>query len=501
MEMSETLQNSITLNAVALSKLPAAVMVPGYDRQQITQGMVHIGVGGFHRAHQALYADKLLENHGIRDWGICGVGLLPQDQKMKEVLQRQDGLYTLVERHYGQETARVIGALMDYLLAPDHPEAVLEKMASPAIKIVSLTITEGGYCYNETTEEFDFTHPDVQHDLQNPQTPIGVFGFLVEALHRRHQRNLPPFTILSCDNLQNNGDLTKKMVLAFAKLRDAALCDWIAQHVTFPNSMVDRITPTTTDEDRAIVLEKWGIGDEWPVVCEAFTQWVIEDHFCNGRPPWEKVGVQMTADVFPYEKMKIRLLNASHAAVAYLAYLDGYHYFHEAMSDPLYIRYAERLMDEEVTPLLLEVPGVDLKDYKKTLLERFANPSVKDHLNRLCTDGSVRMPKFVLSSIQEQLEQSGSPRLLSLAIAGWFRFLYAEDEKGNAYAINDPLADFLVKKVREGKTNPRPLLEITAIFGEFLCQSATFHSFLTQDLESLYQQGARATLKAVLESS
>ncbi len=487
------------LNTDSLRHLPSDVMIPQYDRQQIKQGIVHIGVGGFHRAHQALYADDLLQNHGITDWGICGVGLLPQDKKMAAILQKQDCLYTLVERHYGQEKARIIGSLVEYLFAPNNPEAVLEKMSSANIKIVSLTITEGGYCYHEATEEFDSSNPQVQHDLQNLTRPIGAFGFLVEALHRRRQQGIAPFTIQSCDNLQNNGNLTKKMVLAFAQLRDPSLCQWIAEHVTFPNSMVDRITPTTTDEDRAVVLEKWGIHDEWPVVCETFQQWVIEDTFCNGRPAWEKVGAQLTFDVFPYEKMKIRLLNASHAAVAYLAYLDGYDYFDEAIANPLYAHFLERLMDEDVTPLLSKVPGVDLTEYKKTLIERFGNPSVKDHLNRLCTDGSSRMPKFVLSSIQEQLQQGANPRWLSLAVAGWFRFLSAENEKGETFSVNDPLATSLIEKAKSGKTDPRPLLGIVEIFGEFLPQSQDFINCLTQDLESLYQKGVRATLTEALK--
>ena len=497
--MTKNSNHGIALNAQGLAALSEKVEIPRYDRQQVTQGIVHIGVGGFHRAHQAIYTEHLLQKHAVQDWAICGVGLLPQDKKMGEVLQKQDGLYTVVERHYGQENARIVGALTEYLLAPENAEAVLEKMASPEIKIVSLTITEGGYCYNEATEEFDASRPEVQHDLQSPQQPVGVFGFLTEALHRRRTRGLAPFTLLSCDNLQNNGALTQKMVLAFAQLRDPALHDWIAQNVTFPNSMVDRITPTTSDEDRQAILEYWGIRDEWPVVCEAFTQWVIEDDFCNGRPAWEKVGAQMTADVLPYEKMKIRLLNASHVTAAHLAYLDGYHYFHEAISDPLYVLYLERMMEEEITHLLPKVPDVDLTQYKKTLLERFANPSVKDHLNRLCMDGSSRMPKFVLPSIQEQLAQGKSPRLLTLGIAGWFRFLYAENEKGDSYSINDPMAEALIAKAKQGKTDPRPLLAMKEIFGEFLPQSEMFVNLLQQDLASLYQSGARATLQQALE--
>ncbi|MBF0288833.1 MAG: mannitol dehydrogenase family protein [SAR324 cluster bacterium] len=486
------------LNSESLVHLSTEVSIPNYDRQHIKHGIVHIGVGGFHRAHQALYTDDLFQNHGITSWGICGVGLLPQDKQMEKALRKQDFLYTLIERHYDQEKARVIGSLIDYLYAPENPGAVLEKMVSEDTKIVSLTITEGGYCYNEGTGEFDSSHPYVKHDLENPQHPIGVFGFLVEALHQRCKKGVPPFTILSCDNLQSNGDLTKKMVISFAQLRDCSLSQWISKQVTFPNCMVDRITPMTTDEDKSVVLEKWGIQDEWPVIAESFNQWVIEDRFCNGRPPWDLVGVQMTGDVLPYEKMKIRLLNASHSAATYLAYLDGYDYFYKAISDPLYREYLGRMMNEEITPLLPAVPGIDLTEYKKTLLERFGNPSVKDHLNRICMDGSSKMPKFILPSIQEHLQQGNTPRLLSLAVAGWFRFLSAENEKGETIPINDPMAEILVEKAKAGKEHPSSLLGITEIFGELLPNSQSFVDSLTRDLESLYQKGARATLQEAL---
>lgn len=483
------------LNTEQLSQIPTSVMRPGYERHQLQHGIVHIGVGGFHRAHQALYTEDLMESHGVTEWGICGVGLRVQDKGMEKAMLSQDCLYTLIERHYDQEEARIIGVMTEYLFAPDRPQEVLEKMASSEVRIVSLTITEGGYCYNEATQEFDHTNPMVLHDLKNPNEPMGIFGFLAEALHRRKERGIAPFTIMSCDNIQGNGNLTQSMVLAFAQLRDPILRQWIEQQVSFPNSMVDRITPMTADQDKTTIQEKWGFHDQWPVVAESFKQWVIEDNFCNGRPSWEKVGVQFTKDVLPYEKMKIRLLNASHAAAAYLAYLDGFEYFHEALSDSLYQRYLEQMMDEEITPLLPEVTGVDLSEYKKTLIERFANPTVKDQMVRLCTDGSARMPKFLLPSIEEQLQQGGSIRLLSLAIAGWFRFLAGFDERGDTIVINDPQAELLNTRARLGRKDPSPLLNLNHIFGDVLPQNPQFVALLKENLQDLYEDGVRATLK------
>lgn len=492
------------LNNQSLLHLSQEIVKPRYNRKAVRHGIVHFGVGGFHRAHQALYTEELLEIGGdsqeeIHQWGICGVGLMPQDKTMERVLKAQDGLYTLIERDYQQERLRVVGAITDYILAPGNSEKVLAKLVSPDVKIVSLTITEGGYCYNEATEELDADHPSIRHDLLNPNEPEGIYGFLVEGLYRRKQEGIPPFTIMSCDNIQSNGDITKKMVLAFAQLRDPKLSQWIADYVTFPNSMVDRITPTTTDDDRAGIVSQWEYQDQWPVVCEGFRQWVIEDNFCYGRPPWEQVGAQMTEDVHPYELMKIRLLNASHAAIGYLAFLDGFQYIHEAMADPLFETYIKQLMDREVTPLLSPVPGVDMAEYKQTLIKRFANPSVKDLLIRLCTDGSSRMPKFMLPSIQEQLNQGGPIRLLSLGIAGWFRFLSGVDEKGNAIQINDPMADTLKEQANLGKTNPQALLGIKTIFGDFLPNASPFVNYLKEDLESLYRVGARATLAKVMK--
>ena len=329
------------------------VDVPGYDRDGITTGIVHFGVGGFHRAHLAMYVDALLTAGQARDWGICGVGVLDGDRAMAQVLGDQDGLYTLVRKEAdGSLAPRVIGSLTEYLFAPDDPEKVIEKIADPATRIVSLTITEGGYAIDQVTGEFDPEDPGIRADLEPGATPATVFGLVVEALARRRERGTGPLTIMSCDNMAGNGDAARRVFTGFAALRDGALGAWVAETVTFPNSMVDRITPATADSDRAALAERFGLRDAWPVVCEPFTQWVLEDHFAAGRPEFAEAGVQVVDDVVPYELMKLRLLNASHQALGYLGYLAGFRYVHEVAQDPTFARFLRDYMDLEATPTL-----------------------------------------------------------------------------------------------------------------------------------------------------
>jgi mannitol 2-dehydrogenase len=496
--MQKAQSNPIKLNQSNLHIIASRVQSPAYDRTRIRQSIVHIGVGGFHRAHQAVYLDDLMQQPGQTGWGICGVGLLRQDYRMRDALQPQDCLYTVVETSRAGDSARVICSLTEFLYAPENSQAVVEKMAASECRIVSLTITEGGYYFNQGTGEFDDSHPDILHDLDHPHDPSCSFGYLAEALGRRRQRGLPPFTVMSCDNLQQNGDVTRRMILAFADLRDPALSKWIAQNCAFPNSMVDRITPVTTDEHRSMVREKFGIDDAWPVITEPFRQWVIEDRFSNGRPAWERVGAQMTTDVLPYEKMKIRLLNASHQAMCYVGLLIGYEYVHEAIADRHIRKLVQDLMDLEVSPLLPATPGIDLEEYKKTLIERFANPAIKDQLSRIGVEASARIPKFVLPSILEQLACGGPIKMLSLVLATWFRYLSGYDEQGRAMVIIDPLADKLRELARRGAADPGPLLSVKELFGEILSKSQPLYSQVSHALRSLYEKGARATLEAYL---
>jgi mannitol 2-dehydrogenase len=489
---------AVKLSESALNQLSPAIKVPNYDRASITEGIVHISVGGFHRAHQAVYMDDLFQDHGLQDWGLCGVGLMKHDQKMHDVLQQQDNLYTVVERSHDTTTARVIASIKEYLYAPDSYEALLQKLADPKIRIVTLTITEGGYFYNKATGEFNLGDPDINYDLAHPQAPRSALGILVEGLRRRKAQGLKPYTIQSCDNIQSNGSVTRKVILALAHETNPSLSQWIADEATFPNSMVDRITPRTTDADCTWLAEAFDIDDAWPVMTETFRQWVIEDKFCSGRPPWEKVGAHFTNNVEPYEEMKIRLLNAGHSALGYLGYLAGFRYIHEIAQDPDFNTYLQHTMDREITPLIKPLPGIDLEDYKRTLRARFANPCIKDQVARICLDGSSKMPTFVLPSIREELARDGEIRSLTLCVAAWFRYLSGTDENGAVIKIEDPIADLLQCRAREGGTDPSSLLSVSELFGPELRENKRFTDELSQALNSLYEKGARATLQNYL---
>jgi mannitol 2-dehydrogenase len=456
-----------------------ADLVPGpdYDRDRVTTGVVHIGVGAFHRAHEAMYHDRLMNEGKALDWGICGVGVMPSDRKMQEALAPQDCLYTVVEKHAdGGREARVVGAITEYLFAPDDAEAVIEKMAAEPTRIVSLTITEGGY------------------ELDPEAPPTSTFGLITEALSRRRERGLAPFTVMSCDNLQGNGDLAKRAVTGFARLRDEELCDWVEREVPFPNSTVDRITPATTDGDRAEVAERFGIEDRWPVVCEPFTQWVLEDRFSAGRPPYEEVGVQVVDDVEPYELMKLRLLNASHQALAYFAYLCGFEFAHDAALDPAFRAFLLGYMNEEATPTLPPVPGVDLDDYKHTLIERFSNPELRDTVARLCAESSDRIPKWLLPVVRRQLETGGEIRRSAAVVASWARYAEGVDEHGREIEVVDRLKDSLMESAQRQRSDPVAFIENRDLFGD-LADDERFVAAYREALDSLHEHGARATLE------
>ena len=485
------------LNARTLAYWRDRVAAPAYDRGLVTPGVVHFGVGSFHRAHQAMYLDRLMNEGQALDWGICGVGVMPADRKMKEVLDAQDGLYTLVLKHSdGTYEPRVIGSIVAYLFAPDDPEAVIETMAAPSIRIVSLTVTEGGYNISDVTGEFDEANPDVIHDLEPGAVPRTTFGLITEALRRRWKRGLVPFTVMSCDNLQGNGHLARRAFTTFARLRDPELGDWIEREVRFPNSMVDRITPVTTDADRAEVTERFGIQDQWPVVCEPFTQWVLQDAFTAGRPPYEQVGVQVVDDVEPYELMKLRLLNASHQALCYFGYLCGYRLVHEAAQDPLFQAFLLGYMDTEATPTLPPVPGVDLAAYKHTLLERFSNPEVRDTIARLCAESSDRIPKWLLPVIRAQLETGGEIRRSAAVVASWARYAEGVDEQGQPIEVVDRLRDTVVELARRQGADPDAFIANRQLFGD-LAGNERFRTAYRSALASLHQRGARATLESL----
>jgi mannitol 2-dehydrogenase len=494
-----TTSEAIPLNASTLAGIGERVAVPSYAREDVTVGIVHFGVGGFHRAHQAMYLDQLMNRGQALDWGICGVGLMPADQRMRDALDSQDGLYTLVlKAPDGSRDARVIGSIIRYLYAPDSPEAVLEMMADPDVRIVSLTVTEGGYNIDHVTGEFDADNPLVAHDVVAAAAPKTVFGFVTEALARRRARGIAPFTVSSCDNLQGNGTLSRKVFTAFARLRDPALADWIEANVSFPNAMVDRITPVTTDADRAEVAERFGIEDAWPVVCEPFTQWVLEDHFPTGRPAYDQVGAQLVDDVEPYELMKLRLLNASHQAIGYFGYLAGYRLVHEAAQDPLFATFLVDYMNLEATPTLEPVPGIDLDVYKQTLIERFSNSEVRDTIARLCAESSDRIPKWLVPVIRHQLASGGPIGVSAAIVASWARYAEGVDEQGQPIEIVDQLADRIRANAAGNRTDPLSFVSDRGIFGDLVDQPRFVQDY-TWALGSLHEHGARATLEALVE--
>ena len=480
------------LSRQALTDLPASVARPGFDLAGVRAGIVHLGLGGFHRAHMARYTHDLMNRRPESlEWGIVGVGLMPADERMRESLAPQDTLYTLVERQESDECVTVIGSLADVLYAGQSTAAVLKAIDNPASRIVSLTVTEVGYCLNSATKQLDPAHPLIAHDLAHPEQPRSAIGVIVEAFRRRSALGLPAFTALSCDNIQHNGNVLSRAVLAMARLRDSSLADWIATNARFPNTMVDRITPMTTPENVSYLAERFGIDDRWPVFCEKFTQWVIEDDFVDGRPAWEEVGAQCVPDVTPYEFMKLRLLNASHLAIAGLGRMAGYQYIHESLRDPSLHAYMAALMDRETGPTLLPVPGIDLPSYQAQLLDRFANSQIKDTVDRVNTDGALN---YLVDPIRDRLRASASVELLSLGLAAWMRRVRGEDELGQQLPVIHPQAALLRSRAIEGGTDPRPLLAISSLFGE-LADHQELIDALRRWLSLLYGEGAKATLR------
>jgi mannitol 2-dehydrogenase len=459
---------------------------------------VHFGVGGFHRAHEAMYLDRLMNEGLALGWGICGVGVMPADQRMREALGAQDGLYTLVVKNPdGTIVPTVIGSIIEYLYAPDDPEAVIERMADPKVRIVSLTITEGGYNFNAVSGQFDETNPDVVHDLQPGAAPKTSFGLITAALNRRRQRGVAPFTIMSCDNIPGNGDVARRSFTSFATLSSPDLGVFLKEGVQFPNSMVDRITPVTTDEDRADLQERFGIEDRWPVVCEPFAQWVLQDSFVGERPPFEEAGVQVVADVEPYELMKLRLLNASHQALGYFGYLAGYRLVHEVCQDPLFARFIRSYMDREATPTLAPVPGIDLEQYKQNLIERFSSAAVRDTVARLCAETSDRIPKFLLPVIRENLRRGGEITLSAAVVASWARYAEGVDDQGEPIEIVDQLKDSLIANARRQREDPLAFISNRDVFGD-LVDDERFRKAYTSALDALHSRGARATLQGLV---
>jgi fructuronate reductase/mannitol 2-dehydrogenase len=465
------------LNAETLEQQPGRVAVPTYDRRALSPGVVHIGVGGFHRAHQAAYFDDLAERGVSHEWGVIGVGL--RRREMKQGLAPQDCLYTMVERSAEADRARVIGAMLGCMFAPERPVGVLAALTDPRTRLVTLTITGEGYA-----EE------PAPGDLAG--APCTAFGYLVEALARRRRAGTAPFTVLSCDNVPDNGEAARGSVMSIAARRDELLARWIEHRVSFPNSVVDRITPQATAATRGLVEREFGIRDRRPVVTEPFTQWIVEDAFCNERPPLEEVGVQFVGDVASHQLMKKRLLNGGHCAVAYLATLAGYERIDEALADWRIREYLERLLAQEIVPLLPDIPGVDLHDYCRTLVSRFANPRIGDDLARLCRRGSTKMSAYLLPSLVEAVARGGPHELLTLAVAGWFRYLGGRDDAGRPIEVRDPRLAAL--RAHAHSTDPRGLIASLDALAP-LRGNELFAARLERSIRSLDRFGALGLLE------
>lgn len=480
------------LSPATLGSLKPGIGVPNYDRAKVTPGVVHLGIGAFHRAHMAVYVDDLLAQDP--SWGIVGASLRRPDTK--EALEPQGGLYTIAVRDAAGTHPRVIGSILSVMDANTERDALLDLMASADIRIVSLTVTEKGYCHDPATGELDQRHPDIVHDLANPGAPKSAPGMLVEALARRKAAGIAPFTVMSCDNLPSNGETAKRIVTRFAALRDVDLGEWV-KSVAFPSTMVDRIVPSTTDTDRTEVADLIGAEDAWPIMTEPFTQWVIEDHFPTGRPAFEKVGGQLVKDVEPFELMKLRMLNGSHSTMAYLGYLGGYQYIAEVMGDAAYVKLIHGLMTEDAMPTL-DMPGTDLGGYRDQLLERFRNPALKHRTWQIAMDGSQKLPQRLLGTIRDRLKAGQPITRLALGVAAWMRYVTGVDEEGNEIDVRDPHALKMLAISADAGDDPVALYEglssLTEVFGTDLAGHAVFRDTVIGHLESLFDEGAKATV-------
>jgi fructuronate reductase len=481
------------LAQATLGHLPADIARPRYDRAAVHTGIVHLGVGAFQRAHQAMYTEAALAAGDSR-WGILGASL--RSPVVRDQLEPQDGLYTLAVRGAAGETLQVIGAIKDVLVAPEDPAALLRALTDPAVAIVTLTVTEKGYCYDPATAALDEAHPDIVHDLANPTLPRTVPGFLVEALRIRRESQTDAFTVLCCDNLPHNGRTVRAIVTRFAALRDRALAGYIANEVAFPSTMVDRITPATTDADRVAIAARLGLEDASPVVTEPFTQWVIEDRFPRGRPDWSIAGAEFVSDVAPYENMKLRLLNGSHSTLAYLGYLAGYETVSDTMKDAHYRRLAESLMDDAAATLKMP-PGADVAAYSQALIARFENPALRHRTWQICMDGSQKLPQRLLGSIRDRLAVGSPIDRLVMGVAGWMRYVTGIDEQGKPIDVRDPLAARLRAIADQAGLNAArlapALLDVREIFGD-LGADPRFRNAVTEALARIIAKGARAAV-------
>ncbi len=471
------------------------IIEPLFDKEATSAGILHIGVGNFHRAHQAFYTNKLLEDATQKIWAICGAMLLPSDETLYRKLKEQGLSYTVTVcgRKGGTECHR-IGSLVELLWAGEEAEAILNKIADPSIRIISLTITEGGYHIDKASGSFMLDNADIAQDISSPQSPKTAFGYIAEGLRRRRAAGAGPITIQTCDNLQHNGNTAKLAFGSFFAAQDPELAAWAEENISYPNSMVDRITPATTPSDVERLNAQNGTNDAACVYCEDFIQWVIEDNFIAGRPAWEQVGAEMTTDVTDYENMKLSLLNASHTLLSYPSFLSGYRKVDDAMGDERIVRFVRAFMDEDITPLLIAPPNTDLELYKQTLIERFANQSVSDQIARLCYDGLSKFPVYVVPNLATMLEKGGDLKRVAYLIASYRQYLKVKvDDQGQSFEVAEPWMNPADAALIESDC-PLDFLALSAFQGVDLKGSAAFVSLYEQMIDSISQKGAMTTL-------
>ncbi len=458
--------NSLYLNMENLETIKENASTPLFDRDKITTSIAHIGVSNFHRSHQANYMHDLIEKHQGFNYGICGIDLLDSDRKTYNVLKDQDGLYTLITKDAaGLHKPKIIGSIVEYFFGPENPMAVIERLATPDIKIISLTIAEDGYHLNEITGEFNQKHPAVAEDIVNPFNPKTVFGYLTQAFKLRKHRGLSGCTILSCDNIKNNGETMQQSFFNYVNKNEPELLPWLKNNTTFPNTMVDKITPVTRPKDIDTLKKDFLIEDQWPVVCESFSEWIIEDKFLKQKPEWEQVGVQFVKNIAPYQNMKLQLLNAGHSILGILGTLHGYKTVQEAANDADFMLFLENFMDLEVAPTLVEAKKISIEEYKTTLITRFKNPNINDSLSRICSESSAKIPIFILSTLDIQLsKKEKSFNRIAFVIAAWCKYNDGIDDLGYHYNIEDSISNILIRMAALSQQNPIKFLEIEPVF-------------------------------------
>jgi fructuronate reductase len=482
------------LSLQTMSDIGAPVVRPDFDPASVTVGILHMGLGAFHRAHQAVYTDDIL----ARDprWGICGVSL--KTPRAIEPLAAQDGLYAMLTKDSEGTVARVIGSVRELRFAGADRAALIHRFADPRITVVTSTVTEKGYCHDPATGALNRAHPDIVHDLEHPDAPISAVGILTAGLSARRTANAGPLTFVCCDNLPHNGRMVEGLVSAFARERDAMLADWISANVSFPSSMVDRIVPATTDADLALADQLLGVHDAAPVAAERFGQWVIEDRFAGARPAWEDAGAQFVADVAPFEMMKLRLLNGSHSTLAYLGFLMGHDFVWQAAGDSLLAALVERQMAEEIVPTLVRPAGTDLSAYCAQLMRRFRNSALPHRTRQIAMDGSQKLPQRMLGTVRDRITASAPYTHLALAIAGWIRYAGGTDEHGAVIEVADPLASTFARIVADARGDAGTIadgfLDLKTVFGADLVAHYAFRVAVRSNVVALFRDGTRATL-------